>query len=63
MTPIESAYIVTTESGHEWLIEDATSAQDALRQYYDGGAEAHIALAATEDIDKMDYLREMGQAT
>jgi len=58
-----SAYIITTESGHKWLIEDASSEADALEQYYDGGAEQHVAIEATDDEEEMEYLRDEGQAS
>jgi hypothetical protein len=58
-----SAYIITTESGYKWLIEEANSEAAALEQYYDGDAEPHISIEETSDEDEMEYLRDEGQAS
>jgi hypothetical protein len=58
-----SAYIITTESGYKWLIEEANSEADALEQYYDGDAERHISVEETDDEEEMGYLRGEGQAS
>jgi hypothetical protein len=58
-----SQYIITTESGHKWLIEDAADESAALEQYYDGDAEPHIAIAINTDEERAQYLRDQGQAS
>jgi len=58
-----TSYTITTQSGHLWLIETATSAADALRQYYDGEAEPHADVAVEADEGRMSHLRDMGQAS
>lgn len=62
-------WIITTDSGHQWLIEDAVDKADALAQYYDGEAETHQQVDRLVDMypddaeDHADYLRDMGQAS
>ena len=59
-------YIITTQSGHQWLIERANSERGALRQYYCGDAEPHTRVDRYDDRyqddDHAEYLRSMGQA-
>ena len=61
-----SKYIITTQSGHQWLIERAKSERGALRQYYCGDAEPHTRVDRYDDRyqdgDHAKYLRSMGQA-
>jgi len=56
-------YLIKTESGHTWLIENAESETDALEQYYDGGAETHQRITAGCDDETAEYCRDIGQAT
>ena len=56
-------YVIRTESGHKWLIEDATDEADALSQYYDGDADQHTSVAVCTDASTAEYLREQGQAS
>jgi len=58
-----SKFIISTESGHVWLIEAAETESDALAQYYDGGAEQHARITAGCEDETAEYLREMGQAS
>jgi len=56
-------YIIKTESGHLWLIENAASIEDASAQYLDGGAEPFLSIAETDDEEMAEYLRDQGQAS
>jgi hypothetical protein len=58
-------YVITTESGHLWLVRDG-SEHAALRRWEQsverGEAEPAVSVGRPKDREQVAYLRFMGQA-